>query len=64
MPREKTAGGSLRDGSMEVAPEQWTEQAYRLSKLQRCSYVTGKQYRKKFLPVLTECRESFSEVRW
>lgn len=29
MPREKTAGVSLRDGTMEVAPEQWTEQAIR-----------------------------------
>jgi hypothetical protein len=26
MPREKAAGGSLREGIMEVASEQWTEQ--------------------------------------
>ena len=26
MPREKAAGGSLREGIMEVAFEQWTEQ--------------------------------------
>lgn len=28
MPREETAGGSLREGIMEVALEQWTEHTY------------------------------------
>ena len=28
MPREETAGESLREGIMEVALEQWTEHTY------------------------------------
>ena len=28
MPREETAGASLREGIMEVALEQWTEHTY------------------------------------
>ncbi len=63
MPREKTAGGSLRDGTMEVAPEQWTEQVMDPSKLQRDSHVTGKQYRKKFL-YWQSAERILSEVRW
>ena len=45
MHREKMAGVNLREGSMEVALEQWTEPCF-LSRirLQRIFHVTGKQY--------------------
>lgn len=56
------AGVNLHEGIIEVAFEQWIERNQAgsrkiLSRLQRHSHVTGKQYRKK-IPVLTESREN------
>ena len=74
MPREKMAGGNLREDVAEVALEQWTERSkerrqrfrnlvrrmktvWNGCRIQRISYVTGRQSRK--IPVLTECEEIF-----
>lgn len=45
MPREETAGASLREGIMEVALEQWTERIRRMQVGFNVSRVTGKRYR-------------------
>ena len=45
MPREETAGGSLHEGIMEVALEQWTERIRRMQVGFNVSRVTGKRYR-------------------
>ena len=38
------AGENLRDSTMEVALEQWTEHEFSCSRLHRHSHVTGRQY--------------------
>lgn len=67
MQREWAVGVSSRDGIVEVAFEQRTEQAADLqkclSKLRRNSYVTGKQYRIRF-SYWQSAEKGFSEVRW
>ncbi len=55
MPREETAGASLREGIMEVALEQWTEHILVVSRIQRFP-----RYREAVSdrdPVPAECRD-------
>ena len=68
MPREKMAGGNLREDVAEVALEQWIERCLNynktVSRFQRSSSVMGSGIGCRRHSVLTESRDDISEFRW
>ena len=68
MPREKMAGGNLREDVAEVALEQWIERCHNynktVSRFQRSSSVMGSGIGCRGHSVLTESRDDISEIRW